>query len=164
MYVLFTVTDWKKRVKKIILSFILTVCASSAFATESLDSLKERMHIYKIDSALRKGDMRALSVLPAKGYKDGIVGILKKYNVYANPAHSFADCGEGGKQTEMGKKPGCVVSLKLARKLSDGTYQDLGIRIEYAVGLGEHRFAANNSAYAQHAIDGDGWLDNQLSN
>lgn len=150
--------------KNIILGFALVLFSSAVIAAESLDSLAERMHIYKIDSALRKGDMRVLSVLPAKGYKDGIVGILKKYNVYASPAHSFADCGEGGKQTEMGKQPGCVVSLKLARKLSDGTYQDIGIRIEYAIGLGEHRFVANNSAYAQHAIDGDGWLDNQLTN
>lgn len=149
--------------KNIILGFALVLFSSEVIAAESLDSLAERMHIYKIDSALRKGDMNLLSVLPAKGYKNGIVGILKKYNVYANPAYSFADCGQGGKQTELEKKPGCVVSLKLARKLSDGTYQDNGIRVEYAVGLGEHRFVANNSAYAQHAIDGDGWLENQLS-
>jgi hypothetical protein len=55
--------------------------------------------------------------------------------------------------------PGCVVSLKLARKLPNGNFRDIGIRIEYAIAPGAKLFEPNNSVYAQHAVTGNGLLD-----
>ena len=86
-----------------------------------------------------------------------------KYNVYPNPEYSFTSCGDMDKI--MGKTgfPGCVVSLKLARKLPNGNFRDIGIRIEYAIAPGGRAFEPNNSVYAIHAVTGNGMLDSQLS-
>lgn len=129
-------------------------------AGESLDGLDKRIKLEKYYDAIKSGDRNVYQALPAKGYKNGFTGILKKFKVYPNPEYSFVDCGENMKKTKSGSIiPGCVVSLKLARRSANGSYTDIGLRIEYAIGLGESKFEPNNSVYAQHAVSGDGVLE-----
>lgn len=116
-------------------------------------------------AALQRGDNRAFSVLPAKGFSNGLTGLMVKYNVYPNPEYSFTSCGDDDKIKIVGVRgtPGCLVSLKLARKLPNGSFRDIGIRIEYAIAPGGRTFEPNNSVYAIHAVTGNGVLDSQLS-
>lgn len=145
------------------LFFGLTFLISSvSFATESLTHLAKRIKLNEINAGIEKGDRNAFTTLPAKGYKNGISDILKKYNVYVNPAYSFTSYGSTDKFTQNGFGPGCVISLKLARKLPNVSYQDNGIRIEYAISPGERKYVPNNSAYARNAISGNGFLEAQL--
>lgn len=147
---------------KLSIFVVLLLATSGALAAESFEALRDRLKFQKMTTAIKNGDRNGLAPLPAKGYSDGLSGLMKKYDVYPNPAYSFASCGPTDKITANGGVPGCVVSIKLARKLPNGDFRDLGVRIEYAIGPGERQFVANNSVYAQHAISGNGWLDAQL--
>lgn len=143
---------------------LMVLLSGAAFATESFDSLQKRVKFKDMTAALKRGDNRAFSILPAKGFSNGLTGLMIKYNVYPNPEYSFTSCGDQDKIKIVGTSgtPGCLVSLKLARKLSNGNFRDIGIRIEYAIAPGGHTFEPNNSVYAQHAVAGNGWLDSQL--
>jgi hypothetical protein len=131
---------------------------------ESLAGLERRVGIESIDDGLKNGNRNVLNVLPAKGYKNGLAGVLNRFDVYPNPAYSFTSCGTTDKVGKNGPSPGCVVSIKLARKSSAGVYRDIGIRIEYAIAPGEAKFAPNNSAYAEHVVRGNGVLEDQIQN
>lgn len=142
---------------------IFFTCAANAKEVESLDQLSARINLGKYRAALAAGDRAGLAGLPAKGFKGGIAGFLAQYGVYPNPEYSFTSCGAedvlaGGK----GPEAGCVVSLKLAKRNADGTLSDIGIRIEYGIVPGGRTFRANNSAYAEHLILGDGVLPAML--
>lgn len=112
-----------------------------------------------------KGERSAFKTLPAKGYKNGLTGLLIKTNTYVNPEYSFADCDTDTviiSVQEHKTLPGCRISLKLATKDADGSYHDNGIRVEYGIAIGSKKFIANNSAWAQHAISGDKVLEGAL--
>lgn len=149
-------------VTKIKMVWLILLLSGAAYASESLDGLQKRVKFSAMTAALQRGDNRAFSILPAKGYRNGLTGLMIKYGVYPNPEFSFTSCGDQDKYVGKSGTPGCLVSLKLARKLSNGSFQDIGIRIEYAIAPGGRTFEPNNSAYAQHAVSGDGWLDYQL--
>lgn len=141
---------------------VFAIWSSSALAAESLDDLKSRMGIGQIDIGLTQANPASLSSLPVKGYKDGLAGFLRQYQLVPNPSHSFTSCGDDALVTRSGGRPGCVVSIKVARKNPDESFRDTGVRIEYGVALGAKTFQANNSAYAEHAIKGDGLLQAQF--
>lgn len=149
----------KHKVISFVALLILATSAQSQSLDENIDQLAERIHLSKIDAGLRKGDRNVLSVLPAKGYKNGLAGLMKKYDVYPNPEYSFAMCPaylENGKEV-------CVISIKLATKTAGGQYQDHGFRIDYAIAPGSKQFAAGDSHYAKHLIAGDGFVEYELS-
>lgn len=133
----------------------LAVWSSSAIAGESLDALNSRMKISVMSEGIKHGDPSSLAALPVKGYKDGMAGFMRQFHLYPNPEYSFTDCGDDILATDTGYKPGCRVSIKLASKNEDGSFRDRGIRLEYGVAPGSKRFQPNNSAYAEHAINGD---------
>ncbi|WP_339425096.1 hypothetical protein [Pseudomonas proteolytica] len=142
---------------------IALATTATAFADiESLGTLKTRMRIDVMDAGIQVGNPESLSGLPAKGYKDGLAGFLRQFRLYPNPRYSFTECGGGMISVPGGAESGCIVSIRLARKNTDGSFKDVGIRIEYGVKLGGKKFLANNSAYAQHAIDGSGMLEAQF--
>lgn len=144
--------------------FTLFFISNVTCAAESLEALSKRIRLEDMSTALREADPRGFSSLPAKGYKKGLTGILIKYNVYPNPECSFTDCDTDIVITNGSKKagPGCIVSIKLAKKLKNGKLRDIGIRVEYGIAPGGKQFVANNSAYAQHAINGNGMLEHSL--
>ncbi|MCX7139891.1 MAG: hypothetical protein NT123_02090 [Proteobacteria bacterium] len=144
------------------LALLLTTFSASVFAVESLTDLQLRAHIEAIDDGIKSGNRNVLFALPAKGYKNGLSGVLNRFDVYPNPEYSFTSCGLADKFGKNGLSPGCRVSIKLARLRPGGVYHDIGIRIEYAIGLGESKFVPNNSAYAHHIVSGDGVLESQI--
>lgn len=141
----------------------LAVWSTAAIAGESLDALNTRMRISVMSAGIKHGDPSTLAALPVKGYKDGMAGFMRQFHLFPNPEYSFTDCGDDILVTDTGYKPGCRVSIKLATKNEDGSFKDSGIRVEYGVGLGSKRFQPNNSAYAEHAINGDGLLETQFN-
>lgn len=140
---------------------ILFAAPTLTFAAESLDKLSARMKVGAMGKSIKTGDLNGFTSLPAVRYPDGLTGFLKRYDVYPHPNNSFVDCGDGLVMTPAGIKPGCVVSIKLARKQADGSFRDIGIRIEYGVWPGARSFSANSS-YAKSAIQGDGLLELQM--
>jgi hypothetical protein len=145
----------------LLMSFLAS-WATFASAEESLVALKARINIESLDAGIENGDLSVLSELPAKRYKKGLAGFMQKFHVLPHPEHSFTQCGPGVLLTPVGPRSGCIVSIKLAKKKSDGDFEDIGIRIEYGIELGAKSFKSNNSAYAQHAIQGDGMLEAQF--
>lgn len=135
---------------------------SLAYAGEALDVLRERMKINVMDQGIQRGDPSVLSSLPVKGYRDGLAGFMREFKLYPDPDHSFTQCGGDMLWRNSQAKPGCIVSIKLASKNADGSYRDRGVRIEYGVAPGSKHFLPNNSAYAEHAISGDGLLQAQF--
>lgn len=156
------VTSFSTHAKPQIVALIL-LFSGTAFAEESFVHLKKRVKFNEMTTALQQGDNRAFSILPARGYSNGLTGIMIRYDVYPNPEYSFTSCGAMDKIVGKAGFPGCVVSLKLARKLPNGNFYDIGIRIEYAIATDGKVFEPNNSVYAQHAVTGNGRLDSQLS-
>lgn len=135
--------------------------AHAESTVQRLDKLADEIHVDRFNSSIKSGNRTAFSALPAKGYKNGFEELLTKLNLYANPRHSFIQCDVDQKYTANGgREPGCIVSLKLARKKPDGTFEDTGIRTEWAIGLGSKKFVPNNSAWADHVTNGDGSLEN----
>ncbi len=150
---------------KSVLTIMLIAASSASYAAESIDQLATRIGMDHFREAIKKGDRSAFKTLPAKGYKNGLTGLLIKTNTYVNPEYSFADCDTDTvivSVQEHKTLPGCRISLKLATKDADGSYHDNGIRIEYGIATGSKKFIANNSAWAQHAITGDKALESSL--
>lgn len=151
---------------KSLLTIILVAVPSLSYAAESIDQLATRIGMDHFREAIKKGDRNAFKTLPAKGYKNGLTGLLIKTNTYANPDDSFADCDMDTVFVSVKDHktiPGCRISLKLASKDGDGSYHDRGIRVEYGIATDSKKFIANNSAWAQHVISGDKVLENELS-
>lgn len=132
---------------------------SSAFAQESVDRLYDRAKIHKMAQSIQKGSQVGFESLPAKGYKDGVSGLLKHLHLYPNPDYSFTDCNDEALYAGSDSGPGCVVSLKLAKKGSSGSLTDVGVRMEYGIAPGAKTFHSNNSAWAEGAIRGSGALE-----
>lgn len=150
---------------KSLLAIMLIAASSASYAAESIDQLAKRIGMDNFREAIEKGDRNAFKTLPAKGYKNGLTGLLIKTDTYVNPEYSFADCDTDtiiASEQAHRTLPGCRISLKLATKAADGGYHDNGIRIEYGITTGSKKFIANNSAWAQHAISGDKVLEGAL--
>lgn len=77
---------------KFLLSIILIATSSASYAAESIDQLAIRIGMDQFREAIKDGDRNAFKTLPAKGYKNGLTGLLLKTNTYVNPTYSFADC------------------------------------------------------------------------
>ncbi len=156
----------KKKTLHLTLGALLVTASMASNAAESVDQLATRIGIDSFREAIKKGDRNTFKTLPAKGYKNGLTGLLIKTNTYVNPQYSFADCDTDAVIVSVKQHktiPGCRVSLKLASKDADGSYHDNGIRVEYGIATDSKRFIANNSAWAQHAISGDKVLENELT-
>ncbi|EMD1180016.1 hypothetical protein VP760_001241 [Escherichia coli] len=150
---------------KSVLTIMLIAASSASYAAESIDQLATRIGMDHFREAIKKGERSAFKTLPAKGYKNGLTGLLIKTNTYVNPEYNFADCDTDTviiSVQEHKTLPGCRISLKLATKDADGSYHDNGIRVEYGIAIGSKKFIANNSAWAQHAISGDKVLEGAL--
>lgn len=155
----------QKIISHIVLGTLLGAISMASYATESIDQLSTRIDIDHFREGIKKGDRSAFKTLPAKGYKNGLTGLLLKTNTYVNPEYSFADCDTDTvivSALENKTLSGCRISLKLATKDADGSYHDNGIRIEYGIVTGSQKYIANNSAWAQHAIKGDKILEGAL--
>lgn len=150
---------------KSVLTIMLIAASSASYAAESIDQLATRIGMDHFREAIKKGDRSAFKTLPAKGYKNGLTGLLIKTNTYVNPEYSFADCDTDTVIVSVQENktlPGCRISLKLAKKDANGNYQDSGIRVEYGIGIGSKKFIANNSNWAQYAITGSKVLELSL--
>ena len=77
---------------KSVLTIMLIAASSGSYAAESIDQLATRIGMDHFREAIKKGDRSAFKALPAKGYKNGLTGLLIKTNTYVNPEYSFADC------------------------------------------------------------------------
>ncbi|MNB64649.1 hypothetical protein D3C81_87840 [compost metagenome] len=150
---------------KMMLGATILATSTASYALENIDQLATRIGMDNFREAIKKGDRNAYKSLPAKGYKNGLTGLLIKTGIYVNPEYSFADCDTDTVIVSVQERktlPGCRISLKLATKDADGSYHDNGIRIEYGITTGSKKFVANNSAWAQHAIAGDKVLETSL--
>ena len=104
--------------------FVLSVVAglpATSYAAESLDQLATRIGMDHFRDAIKKGDRSAFKTLPAKGYKNGLTGLLIKTNTYVNPEYSFADCDTDTVITSVQEHktlPGCRISLRKVRTSS----------------------------------------------
>ena len=125
---------------KSVLTIMLIAASSASYAAESIDQLATRIGMDHFREAIKKGERSAFKTLPAKGYKNGLTGLLIKTNTYVNPEYSFADCDTDTviiSVQEHKTLPGCRISLKLATKDADGSYHDNGIRVEYGIASGD---------------------------
>lgn len=148
-----------------LLAIMLIAASSVSYAAESIDQLATRIGMDHFREAIKNGDRNAFKTLPAKGYKNGLTGLLIKTNTYVNPEYSFADCDTDIviiSVQENKTLPGCRISLKLAKKDVNGDYHDNGIRVEYGISTGSKKFIANNSNWAQYAITGGKALELSL--
>ena len=94
------------------------------YAGESIDQLATRIGRDHFREGLRKGDRNAYETLRAKGYINGLTGLLVKTNTYVNPEYNFADYDTDTVIVSVKRKktqPGCRISLKLATKEVDGS-------------------------------------------
>lgn len=150
---------------KSVLTIMLIAASFASYAAESIDQLATRIGMDHFREAIKKGDRDAFKTLPARGYKNGFTGLLTKTNTYVNPEDSFADCDTDTvflSAKDHKTISGCRVSLKLASKDADGSYHDSGIRVEYGIATDSKKFIANNSMWAQHAINGDKVLEGAI--
>lgn len=150
---------------KSLLTIMLIGASSASYAAESIDQLATRVGMDHFREAIKKGDRNAFKALPSKGYKNGLTGLLIKTNTYVNPEYSFADCDTDTVIVSVQENktlPGCRISLKLAKRDTNGNYRDTGIRIEYGIATGSKKFIANNSNWAQLAITGSKVLELSL--
>ncbi|MEN7264476.1 hypothetical protein ABFB73_26700, partial [Escherichia coli] len=69
---------------KFLLSIILIATSSASYAAESIDQLAIRIGMDQFREAIKDGDRNAFKTLPAKGYKNGLTGLLLKTNTYVN--------------------------------------------------------------------------------
>lgn len=155
----------KSPISRLIIGALLAGVSTVSCAAESIDQLATRIGMDHFREAIKKGDRNAFKTLPAKGYKNGLTGLLIKTNTYVNPDDSFADCDADTVIVSVQENktlPGCRISLKLATKDADGSYHDNGIRVEYGITTDAKKFIANNSIWAQHAISGDKVLEGAL--
>lgn len=66
---------------KFLLSIILIATSSASYAAESIDQLAIRIGMDQFREAIKDGDRNAFKTLPAKGYKNGLTGLLLKTKV-----------------------------------------------------------------------------------
>lgn len=70
---------------KSVLTIMLIAASSASYAAESIDQLATHIGMDHFREAIKKGDRSAFKTLPAKGYKNGLTGLLIKTNTYINP-------------------------------------------------------------------------------
>lgn len=78
----------------------------------------------RLEARLRQNDPAALSMFPAKGFKDGAAGFFKRYRVYVVPDSEQAWCQD---EVRGHLKPGCYVVIFMQvkgvkAKTRDGTW------------------------------------------
>jgi hypothetical protein len=78
----------------------------------------------RLEAKLRKSDPATLAMFPAKGFKDGVAGFLRRYGLYVAPDSEQAWCQDGQRGA---LRPGCyVVAFLQAKgfkaKNSDGAF------------------------------------------
>lgn len=74
---------------KYLLAIMLIAASSASSAAESIDQLATRIGMDHFREAIKKGDRNAFKTLPARGYKNGLTGLLLKTNTYVNPEYSL---------------------------------------------------------------------------
>lgn len=60
------------------LTIMLIAASSASYAAESIDQLATRIGMDHFREAIKNGDRNAFKTLPAKGYKNGLTGLLLK--------------------------------------------------------------------------------------
>lgn len=63
---------------------------------------------HALEAGLRKGDRKALALLPARGFEDGVAGFFAAHELHVVPGSERAWCAT---QAQGALKPGCYVEF-----------------------------------------------------
>lgn len=139
-------------------------CYSSV--SEPLGALIMEIKACDVEDALLGRDIRALSILPANGFKDGVAGVFKKHQLHINQ-NAEVMCSDHPAPT-ISKTPGCSISIYVSRVRASGKYSDLaGWQAIWFRSVGEKTFTPINkvAGYLTKAepwfLKSGGMLDNE---
>jgi hypothetical protein len=138
-----------------LVGIVLAAYASTAFPKDvnsddvqsKVDVLATKVNIERIDEGVAKHDASVLAVIPSKGFKDGVSGVFKKFNLYIT-SNASAWC-----RTDMKMGPGCEIEIYFSRKRASGQYSDLaGFHAIWFRGIDDKTFKPINGGASRLTI------------
>ncbi|MNJ34590.1 hypothetical protein D3C77_293090 [compost metagenome] len=87
-----------------------------------LRSLIDDIHACDLENALGNHDSSALKIIPARGYKNGVAGVFKKYRLHVNQNVDVTCRDEPWPDTGAA---GCKVGVYVSRIRASNKYSDL---------------------------------------
>lgn len=90
--------------------------------SSKLRSLIDDIHACDLESALGNHDSSALKIIPARGYKNGVAGVFKKYRLHVNQNVDVTCRDEPWPDTGVA---GCKVGIYVSRIRASNKYSDL---------------------------------------
>jgi hypothetical protein len=87
-----------------------------------LRSLIDDIHACDLENALGNHDSSALKIIPARGYKNGVAGVFKKYRLHVNQNVGVTCRDEPWPDTGAA---GCKVGIYVSRIRASNKYTDL---------------------------------------
>jgi len=87
-----------------------------------LRSLIDDIHACDLENALGNHDSSALKIIPARGYKNGVAGVFKKYRLHVNQNVDVTCRDEPWPDTGAA---GCKVGVYVSRARASNKYSDL---------------------------------------
>lgn len=101
-----------------------------------------------LETALRRHNSSVLSVIPAKGFKEGVAGVFKKYHLHVNQ-NADVECSDLP-LVKIDPRPGCVILIHVSRVRDSGKYSELaGWSALWFRGVGDAAFKPI-SPFAEH--------------
>ncbi|MEE4889728.1 hypothetical protein V2K64_13275 [Pseudomonas alliivorans] len=101
-----------------------------------------------LEAALRGHSSSVLSVIPAKGFKEGVAGVFKRYHLHVNQ-NADVECSDLP-LVKIDPRPGCVILIYVSRVRDSGTYSELaGLSASWFRGVGDSTFKPI-SPFAEH--------------
>ncbi|MCQ3018324.1 hypothetical protein NLO83_22350 [Pseudomonas tremae] len=101
-----------------------------------------------LETALRRHNSSVLSVIPAKGFKEGVAGVFKKYHLHVNQ-NADVECSDLP-LVKIEPRPGCVILIHVSRVRDSGKYSELaGWSALWFRGVGDSAFKPI-SPFAEH--------------
>lgn len=112
-----------------------------------LRSLIDDIHACDLENALGNHDSSALKIIPARGYKNGVAGVFKKYRLHVNQNVDVTCRDEPWPDTGAA---GCKVGIYVSRARASNKYSDLaGWTAVWFRGVNDSSFRPVSS-FAEH--------------
>jgi hypothetical protein len=134
--------------------------------TKRLGALIMEIKACDAEDALLGHDIRALSILPAPGFKDGVAGVFKKHRLHINQNAEIM-CSDRS-NLAIAPTAGCLLAIYVSRQRASGKYSDLaGWHAIWFRGVGDKVFRPVNnvagylSQEAPWFLKSGGLLDNE---
>lgn len=111
----------------------------------------------KLNKRLDRHDRSVLSAIPAKGYSDGVAGVLRDFKLYVNTNSEIYFRGVA--LPEKNLRVGYYFSLYICRVHKSNHYDELdGVHAVWFRAKAQSSFVPWN-AWARHISDHDSWIE-----